>query len=137
MRKEERQKVFDKYNGKCCYCGCSLVKGWHVDHFNPVWRTSRYLTDANGNRIWDTDKREYKIGAFMEKPENHCENNFMPSCASCNILKGGGDLEGFRKSIANFINSLNSYTNQYKFAKRYGLVEETNKPVVFYFEIFS
>lgn len=36
--KQVRQKVFDKYNGRCAYCGCDLTKSFHVDHFNPLMR---------------------------------------------------------------------------------------------------
>ncbi len=35
MTKTDRQKIFDKYGGKCAYCGCELQKGWHVDHVEP------------------------------------------------------------------------------------------------------
>ena len=32
MTKKERELIFNKYNGKCAYCGCELKKGWHIDH---------------------------------------------------------------------------------------------------------
>ena len=32
MKKIERELIFNKYNGKCAYCGCELKKGWHIDH---------------------------------------------------------------------------------------------------------
>ena len=137
ITKKDREALFNKFDGKCAYCGCELKKGWHVDHFEPIWRGKRDVLDKNGKRIWDSEKHEYKSESFMYHPQNHNAENYMPACASCNILKGGNNLEAFRSIIANFINSLNSYTNQYKFAKRYGLVEETNKPVVFYFEALN
>lgn len=52
-------------------------------------------------------------------------------------MKSSETLEAFREKIAGFINSLNLYHTQYKFAKRYGLVEETKKEVRFYFEMFA
>lgn len=113
-KKIDRQKVFEKYGGKCAYCGCELIKGWHVDHIEPIERN-----------WWN---------GTCNKPENHHEENFNPACASCNILKSSNSIEWFRQSIKKFVQSLNLYTNQYKFAKRYGLVEETGKDVVFYFE---
>jgi len=134
MKKSERQLIFQKYNGKCAYCGCELMKGWHVDELLPVLRYEKYLKDEIGNRIWCDVKHCYKTEKAMEHPERLHIDNQNPACASCNILKSSHSIEEFRRIIGAFINSLNSYTNQYKFAKRYGLVEETNKPVVFYFE---
>jgi 5-methylcytosine-specific restriction endonuclease McrA len=32
MKRELREKVWKKYDGKCAYCGIYLVKGWNVDH---------------------------------------------------------------------------------------------------------
>ena len=43
-------------------------------------------------------------------------------------------LEDFRQLIAGFMKHLNERNTQYKIAKRYGLVMEHEKPVVFYFE---
>lgn len=110
-----RQKIWDKSGGLCWYCGSSLPeKGWHADHFEPI------------RRNWWTDTCIH--------PENDIEENKVPSCAACNILKGSSTLEQFRESIANFVNSLNLYHNQYKFAKKFGLIAETQTPVKFWFE---
>ncbi len=43
-------------------------------------------------------------------------------------------LEDFRQLVAGFMKHLNERNTQYKIAKRYGLVVEHEKPVVFYFE---
>ncbi len=58
----------------------------------------------------------------------------MPACASCNINKHAMKLEDFRQLVAGFMKHLNERNTQYKIAKRYGLVIEQQKPVVFYFE---
>lgn len=129
MTKKDRQIVYEKYGGKCAYCGCDLQKGWHVDEVHPVVRDWGYVP-SKGRSKFDMVKKT--IG--MRHPERLTIENQNPACASCNILKSSMDLEAFREVIAGFINSLNSYTNQYKFAKRYGLVVETGKPVRFYFE---
>lgn len=60
--------------------------------------------------------------------------NQMPSCASCNINKHSMSLEEFRSLIQGFMKHLNELNTQYKIAKRYGLVKENIKPIVFYFE---
>lgn len=112
--KNKRKIIFDKYGGRCAYCGCELQKGWHVDHIEPIVRN------------WTK--------GTCEKPENENMDNYNPSCASCNIQKNSHSLEQFRSNIKQFIESLNKYSTQYKFAKKYGLVSETSKDVVFYFE---
>lgn len=114
MKKTERQIIFDKYGGKCAYCGDPLVKGWHKDHIEPLVRN------------WWNGTCNY--------PERETLSNYNPSCASCNIQKGPLSLEEFRGRIQEFVSSLNLYTNQYKVAKRYGLIKETGAKVVFYFE---
>ena len=43
-------------------------------------------------------------------------------------------LEDFRSLVAGFMKHLNERNTQYKIAKRYGLVIEDQKPVIFYFE---
>lgn len=115
MTKDERLQVFDKFGGRCAYCGDVLAKGWHVDHIEPIVRDITNPTEC-------------------EFPERDCIENYNPSCASCNRMKGSACLEEFRRIIGQFINSMNQYHTQYKFAKRYGLITETRNPVVFYFE---
>lgn len=114
MKVKDRELVFNKYGGKCAYCGCDLTKGWHVDHIEPIVRN------------W--------VDGSCEKPENENLQNYNPSCPSCNIQKNSYTLEQFRENIKQFVNSLNQYSTQYKFAKKYGLIKETEVDVKFYFE---
>ena len=114
MNKKTRDLVKSKYNNKCAYCGCELQKGWHIDHIEPI-------------------VRNWKNGT-CEKPENENLENYNPSCASCNIQKNSYTLEQFRENIKQFVNSLNQYSTQYKFAKKYGLVKEIEIEVKFYSE---
>jgi 5-methylcytosine-specific restriction endonuclease McrA len=137
MTKKDRQIIFDKYNGHCAYCGCELEKGWHIDELIPVQRGFEYITNEKGKRVWDFEKGEYKKKFIIEHPENFNINNQMPACASCNINKHSMSLEDFRLLIQGFIKHLNEINTQYKIAKRYGLVKEEIKPVVFYFETFN
>lgn len=132
MNKKERQQVFDKYDGRCAYCGCELQKGWHCDHVEPVRRGKRYKLDEKGNRI--RKGNDYETEYYEIHPERNHIDNYMPSCPSCNINKHGETIEDFRKNIAHYLTSLNLRMVQYKMVKKYGLVEETNKPVLFYFE---
>ena len=39
LSKEERMKVYEKCQGHCAYCGCTLeYKDMQVDHVKPVYR---------------------------------------------------------------------------------------------------
>ena len=73
----------------------------------------------------------------MSKPELDTLENMNPSCPSCNINKHSRSIEEFRKQIKGFVRSLNLRSTQYKIAKRYGLVEETEIDVEFYFEKYE
>ncbi len=121
--KKDREIIFKKFDGKCAYCGCELQKGWHVDELLPCRRNFKY--DEIRHYVWD--------GTY-EHPERLHIDNQMPSCPSCNINKHSDTIEEFRHLIENFINSLNRDSTQYKIAKRYGLISENPRPVVFYFE---
>ncbi|WP_374440580.1 HNH endonuclease signature motif containing protein [Epilithonimonas sp.] len=124
ISKKNRDILFQKYGGKCAYCGCDLQKGWHADHIEAVIRNSHYNPKTHR---WEFD------GTYVNPEKNHIDN-MNPSCASCNINKHQLTIEQFRDLIQNFVSSLNEYTVQYKIAKRYGLIQETEKKVRFYFE---
>ena len=127
MTKKDRQIVFDKYKGKCAYCGCELQKGWHVDHIEPIVR----------DFIYNKRKQRLETNGICRNPENENLQNYNPSCPSCNIQKNSYTLEQFRENIKEFVNSLNQYSTQYKFAKKYGLIQETEIEVKFYFETLT
>ena len=124
MKKQEREIVYNKYNGKCAYCGCELEKGWHVDHINPIRRN-------------ETDYSIERINRYMATPITRGENNvsnYNPACRQCNIWKSTYSIEQFRNEVSEQINRLNTYSANYRNAKRFGLVKEIIIPVVFYFE---
>jgi 5-methylcytosine-specific restriction endonuclease McrA len=132
MTKANRQAIFDKYGGRCAYCGIELVKGWHVDELEPIRRKNKLVggyRDENGDWV----ERRFVPNGCMHPDRLHLDNQ-MPACASCNINKHSGSLEEFRSMITGFMKHLNEINTQYKIAKRYGLVIENIKPIVFYFE---
>lgn len=149
---KDRQIVFEKYGGHCAYCGEELQKGWHVDELLPVCRLYKQipsgwyhketgvLKELHQRAAQDPDY-EYRASKLvpdgMRYPERLNIDNQMPACPSCNINKHSDSLEGFRNLIQNFTRSLNRDSTQYKVAKRYGLIKEVKKPVVFYFETFK
>ena len=118
-RMELKSRLYDKTNGRCAYCGCGLCSdNFQIDHVIPKRRGSSYAYHTNHNKQRGTDD----------------ESNLMASCASCNASKSDLDLEDFRDRVLDRVKRLNQYSTEYNIAKRFGLVEEIKKPIVFYFE---
>lgn len=113
--KRVRTKVFDKYKGRCAYCGCRLGERFSVDHIKPKLRHTRLRGREAGRDLID---------------------NYNPSCFACNSSKSTLSLEVWRESIEHKIIQLNRDSATYRTAKRFNLVKQTNKQVVFYFEKF-
>lgn len=123
--KPDRKKVYDKFGGKCAYCGCELNGKFQVDHVIP----QSLFTFFIGNK--------HKVPTFLSHltlgQVNHIDNLF-PACCSCNNYKDAYDIERFRAEIGLFRERLNKLSTHYKFSIRYGLIQEIEKPIVFYFE---
>ncbi len=129
MNKNQRQIIYEKYGGKCAYCGCELRKGWNVDHIEPCWHTwseqaVKLMEQASNGRT------------TIKKGKN-CIENYNPSCPRCNKWKSTYSIEQFREEIAAQIKRLKRDSSQFRMALDYCLIEETEKPVVFYFETVS
>lgn len=159
MNKGDRQKVLDKCNGRCAYCGCELTGNkWHIDHCEPVNRIQKrvpgyYKHKVTGERFVDSIHGNMPPGKWymeyervndkyvfdkMMNPENDTIENSLPACLSCNITKSNYNIDEFRKWIEQTVEAMNKARyNNYKFAKRFGQVHETIKPVVFYFETIN
>ena len=121
---KKREIVFNKYDGRCAYCGCDLQKGWHIDHINPIRRN-------------ETDESIERMNSYRKTPLTRGKDsieNYNPACRQCNIWKSTYSIEQFRKEVSEQVNRLNNYSANYRNAKRFGLVEEIIKPVIFYFE---
>lgn len=112
-KKITRQQLFNKYGGKCAYCGCELQKVWHADHLLPLVRSP--------------------FTGGYQYPERNNNDNLMPSCPSCNNYKHSFSLEEFRRLIGDLRNQL-MRTTQYKISLRYGLITENDIDIKFYFE---
>lgn len=101
-----RQKIWEKYGGKCAYCGEPIpFKGMHVDHLIPL---------ARGGA--DSD------------------DNYMPACPTCNHYKHTLTLDDFREQIGLLTGRLRERVYIYKLALRHGRISESSEPVIFYFE---
>jgi predicted RNA-binding Zn-ribbon protein involved in translation (DUF1610 family) len=88
MKKSERIKVHEKYNGHCAYCGKEIdYKDMQVDHMHPKCQGHLYESERS---------REY----YNLKGENvDSFENLMPACRRCNHYKRSYRLDDFRKMI--------------------------------------
>ena len=111
ISKAIRQKVYEKYNGRCAYCGRKIrYEDMQVDHF---------IAKRGWNESGTDDI-----------------SNLMPSCRMCNHYKRANTLETFRIYIQEIPRKLrNNYI--YKVGVAYGNVIENVKPIEFYFEKFG
>ncbi len=100
-----RKLVFEKYGGKCGYCGCVLEsKQMQIDH----------------------------ISAHSRGGSNDLEN-LMPSCRMCNYYKGSGSIKSFRDSMSDLHERLNK-PFIHRLGAKYGMVNITPFNGKFYFE---
>lgn len=103
--KAVRQKVYEKYDGHCAYCGKPIeYKEMQVDHIQ-----AHYLGGADEM------------------------DNYNPACRMCNFYKGTMSIDRFREELKKLQERLKK-VYIYRLALRYGLVEERENKVVFYFE---
>ena len=125
--KAAREDIFKKFNGKCAYCGKFInFKEMQVDHIIPKSTFDMHI------------KNGFKIPQFLQhltiNDKNHLDNLF-PSCRVCNKWKAAHHLELFRNELAEQVNRLNRYNSNYRIAKMFNQVKETESKIVFYFEI--
>lgn len=115
-----RKTVYSKYGGRCAYCGCKMeYNDMRVDHVVSVYRNDYCTPYDSENRMNDEDLNG------ME--------NLMPSCGMCNFYKSTYGIDEFRERIQTITDRLEK-TFIYRLAKKYGIVEEHNKHIQFYFE---
>ena len=112
MNKKLKERVFNKCDGHCAYCGKQLtIKTMQVDHFHPKLHA---------------DLCPIPI-------DDYC--NLLPACRSCNFYKNAMNLRMFRKRVFTVMERLRK-SFIYRVAIDYGFVVETenNGDERFYFE---
>ena len=128
-KKSKRIEVYNKYNGKCAYCGCDInVRQMQVDHIVP----RSYFID----HITKMDKVPVFLRNLTITDIDHIDN-LNPACGVCNKWKSDHHLELFRSEIEAQVKRLNEYSASYRMAKRYGLINENEIKIKFYFEQFK
>lgn len=136
MKEKERLKVFDKYGGKCAYCGCELDSKWQVDHaISKVYWFFHNQSDPN--RVNDFE-------------------NLMPACYPCNHYKRSlcissihehtgfrHYMSGFHKRLAKIpkVSARSQTIRRQRYmqviADKYGITVGKPFSGLFYFETFN
>ena len=112
--KIDRTLVYNRFGGRCSYCGCELksIKDMQVDHQLPKVTTFKTLEEYN---------------------QVHSLDNLYPSCRTCNHYKRSDNLEQFRQKMTTLHERACSHYIG-KVALKYGIVTLTPFDGVFYFE---
>ena len=114
--KKIRADVFNKFNGRCAYCGCKLNSAsFVVDHIKALRRGEKDKSKKGSNDI----------------------DNFYPSCYSCNSSKGVFTIEQWRHELLQKTRRLNRDNSSYRIAIRFGLIKEISDVIKFYFERYE
>lgn len=118
-KKELRQRVFEKYGGKCAYCGCDLtIDKMQMDHIIPKFRG-------------DTDASLERSGIIRGTDDY---DNLMPSCGPCNKRKSTFSIEEFRKQLEACYDRMMLYNANFRQMVRYGQIKKEFNNYEFYFE---
>lgn len=123
LTKSQRLALREKFGGRCAYCGQLLGEKWHADHIEHV---ERKLMRVPGRGLVSTGE--------MHRPERDTLENLNPACPPCNIDKHSFTLEDWRRLIQGSNDVLTRDVSTFRRALRYGLVQLSAAPVVFYFE---
>jgi hypothetical protein len=112
--KKIREAVYQKYGGRCAYCGKEIeYKDMQIDHLIPVQRE--------------------RFGRYTEE-QIECFENYMPTDRTCNHYKRAHSLETFRRYIEEIPMKLDRDNYIYRIGKKYNLIKEQPKKIEFYFE---
>lgn len=130
---KQRAVLKMKFGGRCAYCGCELPeKGWHADHVEAVLRVSEQCMKSAAKGVF---KLRATGEVFNEAAD--CLENLFPACAPCNLLKTSYSLEMFRKQVSLQVERGMRSSVNFRTAARFGLIEVTATPVIFWFERYQ
>ena len=106
LSKAQRFQLYEKYNKRCAYCGCELdYNEMQVDHKIPVYLEGKDVLE-----------------------------NYLPACRSCNLYKRTMTIEKFRLQLETLGMRMKRDSSNYRILLRYGLINEQEQKVRFYYE---
>ena len=106
MKKEIRKQIYQKFDGRCAYCGELICyENMQVDHIHPVYRKG--------------------IGHI---------DNLHTACRSCNATKATYTVEEFRKRLIDDVFRLERDSSKFRILVRFGIIDQIKDRVVFYYE---
>ena len=114
----DRKQLREMFGGKCAYCGKPLGKVFHADHVAPIYRG------------WTDASRPKRAGKDVAE-------NLFPACPRCNIRKATFSVEDFRDEISMQLKRLRRDSSAFNLAEDFGIISETGRPVVFWFEKYQ
>ena len=121
--KKKRKEVYEKYCGRCAYCG-SLIKykDMQVDHVIP----QHHYSEQYGCLIVNSRKfTDYGV---------HDMQNLKPACRICNKFKASFTLERFRSELQAQVERARTYSANFRMAEKFNLISIKNQKIKFYFE---
>lgn len=134
ITKHQREKILRKSDGLCWYCGKYLSGKWHIDHVEPVYRsTGKTAKNPQFGPVPDNVKKLLNDSG-MRKPENDKLENMVPACIPCNLFKSVHSIENFRQEIGKQVIRARESNINFRTAERFGLIKQTGNPVQFWFE---
>ena len=107
--KIDRQKVYEKYNGHCAYCGRKIeYNDLQVDHF-----VAKRVCNESGSDDF---------------------SNLMPACRMCNHYKRAADIETFRNDLLGGLIKRLTKICIFRVALDYGMITINGWDKKFYYE---
>lgn len=127
MKPSDRQKILDKFGGRCAYCGVLPTGKLQVDHIIPKENFKRYV-------------EKKRVPPFLKhltvNDVNHIDNLF-PACQPCNFYKSCMELETFRIELLKIWLRLYKTSFIYRTACRFNLIRTVNiETVDFHYEYY-
>lgn len=98
---EDKEKIWNKTDGKCYYCGIDL------EIIGPRWVRERVENEYGGYEHWKflgngMKPNTFVIDHIMPRASGGSDDveNLVPCCNWCNSSKGSKNIEEFRFSMA-------------------------------------
>lgn len=102
----ERQQIYEKFGGRCAYCGCEItIKDMQADHVVPL-----HLGGADDI------------------------SNLYPACRACNHYKSTYTVERFRETVERAYDTQMKCSATFRNLVRFGMIVRPRTDVKFWFE---